>query len=98
MPTRDASAPAPSERLLSLDLFRGLTKFLLIGESARIFERLVDPAFGGTVLAAIGAPFGKGLFSWLGPPGAPIIASLAAWLLLWYMCFWRYKRRILIKI
>jgi predicted acyltransferase len=46
--------PQISERLLSLDFFRGLTMFLLIGESTRIYERLVDPAFQGTFLYALG--------------------------------------------
>jgi predicted acyltransferase len=46
-----------SERLLSLDFFRGLTMFLLIGESTRIYERLVDPSFQGTLLHALGTQF-----------------------------------------
>jgi predicted acyltransferase len=58
METPQSAAPsAPSERLLSLDFFRGLTMFLLIGESTRIYERLVDPVFGGTIIAAIGTQF-----------------------------------------
>jgi predicted acyltransferase len=51
------NASATSERLLSLDFFRGLTMFLLIGESTHIYERLIDPAFGGTIVAAIGTQF-----------------------------------------
>ncbi len=43
-----------SERLFSLDFFRGFTMFLLIGESTYLYERLVDPALQGTVLYAIG--------------------------------------------
>jgi len=58
MPTRDASAPSTlTDRLLSLDFFRGLTMFLLIGESTRIYERLIDPAFQGTLIYAIGTQF-----------------------------------------
>ena len=44
-------------RLLSLDVFRGLTMFLLIAEFTHIFSLLVDPAFEGTVVAAIGRQF-----------------------------------------
>jgi predicted acyltransferase len=44
-------------RLLSLDVFRGLTMFLLIGESTRLYARLGDPGLGGTLLHAIGTQF-----------------------------------------
>ena len=45
------------ERLRSLDFFRGLTMFLLIGESTRIYEHLVDPSLKGTILHALGTQF-----------------------------------------
>ena len=35
--------PAPAGRLLSLDFFRGLTMFLLIGEATGIYALLVGP-------------------------------------------------------
>jgi predicted acyltransferase len=51
----DASLTAPiKERLRSLDLFRGFTMFLLIGESTLLYERLRDPSLGGSILHAIG--------------------------------------------
>jgi predicted acyltransferase len=42
------------DRFLSLDFFRGLTMFLLIGESTLLYEHLRDPGLGGTLLHAIG--------------------------------------------
>jgi predicted acyltransferase len=42
------------QRFLSLDFFRGLTMFLLIGESTLLYEHLRDPGLGGTILHAIG--------------------------------------------
>jgi predicted acyltransferase len=45
------------ERLLSLDVFRGLTMFLLIAEFTHIFSLLVDPALEGTIIAAVGRQF-----------------------------------------
>ncbi len=42
------------ERLLSLDFFRGLTMFLLIGEFTGLFTNLIDPSFDGTVIYTIG--------------------------------------------
>ena len=50
-------APATKDRLLSLDLFRGLTMFFLIGESTRIYEHLVDPSLKGTFLFWLGTQF-----------------------------------------
>jgi len=42
-------------RLASLDFFRGLTMFLLVGEATRLYSQLGNPAFGGTLIGAIGA-------------------------------------------
>ncbi|MBE3132254.1 MAG: DUF5009 domain-containing protein, partial [Acidobacteria bacterium] len=55
--TTTARASAGTDRLLSLDVFRGVTMFLLIGESTRIYELLVAPALQGTFLGAIGTQF-----------------------------------------
>lgn len=46
-----------SERLLSLDFFRGMTMFLLIGEFTGIFEVLVDPFFEGGIVHALAMQF-----------------------------------------
>jgi len=46
-----------SERLFSLDFFRGLTMFLLIAAFTNLFSSLGDPAFEGTVLHSIGLQF-----------------------------------------
>ena len=41
-------------RLQSLDFFRGLTMFLLIGESTHLYEHIRDPELAGTLLHTIG--------------------------------------------
>lgn len=46
--------PLQPNRLMSLDFFRGLTMFLLIGESTRLYEILRGAAFNGTFLGFIG--------------------------------------------
>ena len=46
-----------SNRLVSIDFFRGVTMFLLIGEFTGFFTHLVDPALAGTFLPQIGAQF-----------------------------------------
>jgi predicted acyltransferase len=53
-PAAPAAPLSIKERLLSLDFFRGLTMFLLIGESTLLYEHLRDPGLGGTILHAIG--------------------------------------------
>jgi len=53
-PAISAAAPSVKERILSVDFFRGLTMFLLIGESTLLYEHLRDPGLAGTVLHAIG--------------------------------------------
>jgi predicted acyltransferase len=45
------------DRILSVDFFRGLTMFLLIGEFSDLFGSLVDPAFNGTIISFIGRQF-----------------------------------------
>ena len=47
--------PAAGDRLASLDFFRGVTMFLLIGEATGLYELLREPALNGTLLGAIGA-------------------------------------------
>jgi predicted acyltransferase len=46
--------PAGEDRLVSLDFFRGLTMFMLVGEAAGLYELLRSPALNGTLLSAIG--------------------------------------------
>jgi predicted acyltransferase len=50
------TAPLPG-RLLSLDFFRGLTMFLLIAESTRLFSQLTDASLEGSWVYAIGQQF-----------------------------------------
>ena len=44
-----------SERLMSLDVFRGFTMFLLIAEGTGVFSALSDETFRGSVVGFIGA-------------------------------------------
>jgi len=53
----DALLHSAEQRLLSLDVFRGLTMFLLIAEGPGFFELFSRPEFEGTILHAIGTQF-----------------------------------------
>ena len=50
------TAPA-EERLISLDVFRGVVMFLLVGEATGLYEHLRAPALSGTLLGAMGWQF-----------------------------------------
>ena len=52
--TNELSPQLTNKRLFSLDFYRGLTMFLLIGEGTHLFSLLVDPALKGTIIASIG--------------------------------------------
>jgi predicted acyltransferase len=54
MENNQGQAPVVEGRLASLDFFRGLTMFLLIGESTELYALLQNPALHGTVLGFIG--------------------------------------------
>ena len=49
-----SSVIVKSNRLLSLDAFRGFVMFLLIAEFTGLFEYLIDPTFRGTIVYFIG--------------------------------------------
>jgi predicted acyltransferase len=48
---------APGGRMLSVDFFRGITMFLLIGEFTGLFQHMVDPSLEGTLIHFIGNQF-----------------------------------------
>jgi predicted acyltransferase len=54
MATNNGQSSAPEGRLTSLDFFRGVTMFMLIGEATGLYELFRDPALHGTLLGAIG--------------------------------------------
>ena len=54
MGTNGGQIPGAEGRLASLDFFRGLTMFMLVGEATGLYELLREPALNGTVLSAIG--------------------------------------------
>lgn len=55
VPAASSVPPSIKERVLSVDFFRGLTMFLLIGESTLLYEHLRDERLAGTVLGFLGA-------------------------------------------
>jgi predicted acyltransferase len=80
--TKDEETGGSKERLLAIDLFRGVVMFLLIAESTGLYGELVSPAFEGTIIQAIGLQFQhhpwNGLRLWdLGQPFFMFISGVA---------------------
>jgi len=73
-------------------------KFFAIVGMNSLFIYLFDQVRGAAFLAHIAKPFTYGLFFWTGPSGLAYANALATWFLLWYICFWLYQKKILIKI
>ena len=91
-------ALALSYWLIDVRKCRWGTKFFVIVGMNPIFIYLFTETGGARWLDRLARPFTTGLFGWTGNLPAEMLTSIAVWALLWSMCFWLYKRRILIKI
>ena len=76
---------------------RGTVFFNIVGMNS-LFIYVFTQTGATAWLSHLVSPFAKGFLGWAGEMAAPIATSLAAWALLWSLCFWLYRRRILIKI
>jgi predicted acyltransferase len=77
---------------------RNWTKFFNIVGMNSLFIYIFTQTGGTSWLAHLVQPFTAVAFGWTGELSAAIVTSIAAWALLWSMCYWLYRRRILIKI
>jgi predicted acyltransferase len=76
---------------------RGVVFFNIVGMNS-LFIYVFTETGATEWLAHVVKPFTHAFFGWTGNLAAEIAASLAAWALLWSLCYWLYRRRILIKI
>ncbi len=53
---------------------------------------------GVKYLRAIIYPFTQAAFSWMGQFPADMIQNTIIWFMMWYICYWMYKRKIFIRI
>ena len=44
------------------------------------------------------APLIKALFEWVGEPWYALIQGSIVWFLLWYICYWMYKKKVFVRI
>jgi len=75
----------------------GDNMFKIVGMNS-IFIYLFFSLGGSELLGKIFLPFTQALFSWNGIHTVDVIASMAVWAALWYICFWLYKNKLFIKI
>jgi len=73
------------------------TMFAIVGMNP-LFIYLFSESGGASWLYNIVIPFSMGLFSWMGETEVKILTAFIVWPLLWYICYWLYKRKIFIKI
>ncbi len=78
--------------------FEKVPKFFAIVGMNPLFIYLFNQLDGTKVLYRIAHPFTYGLFFWIGKDGLAYITAIVTWGLLWYVCYWLYKHKILIKI
>jgi len=91
-------ALALSYWLIDVRKLRKWATFLNIVGMNSLFIYLFTESGGTAWVLRLVRPFTMGLLGWTGDLPAAIVTSLAAWAVLWSMCFWLYRRKILIRI
>ncbi len=89
---------AASYGLVDVLKVRRATTFLTIVGMNSLFIYLFAELGGAEILRAIVKPFGTAAFSLSGEVYTKLINGLLVWAMLWYICFWLYRRRVFIKI
>jgi predicted acyltransferase len=78
-------------------LQKGVLFFNIVGMNS-IFIYMFTNTGGAEWLHKIAKPFTMGVFAWAGDLQAKIVTSLVVWGMLWYLCYWLFKRKIFIRI
>lgn len=76
---------------------KGVLFFAIVGMNP-LFIYLFAHVGGAELIRKIFLPFSNAVFSWTGELGANIILSIIVLLFMWYICFWMYKKKLLIRI
>ncbi|GAI69367.1 unnamed protein product, partial [marine sediment metagenome] len=84
--------------LIDIIKFPKLALFFAIVGMNPLFIYLFAHVGGASFITTIIKPFTTALFSWAGELTAQIITGSIVWFILWYICYWFYKKRIFIKI
>lgn len=76
---------------------KGVLFFAVVGMNP-LFIYLFAHVGGAKMIQKIVLPFSNALFGWTGELGAHIILSVIVLFLLWYICYWMYKKKVFIRI
>ncbi len=76
---------------------KGVLFFAVVGMNP-LFIYLFAHIGGATLINKTFLPFSNALFGWTGDLGAHIILSCNVLFMLWYICYWMYKKKIFIRI
>jgi len=76
---------------------KGVLFFAIVGMNP-LFIYLFAHVGGADFIKKIFLPFSNALFGWTGELSAQIILSCIVLFMLWYICYWLYKRKLFIRI
>jgi len=76
---------------------KGVLFFAIVGMNP-LFIYLFAHVGGADLIRTIVLPFSNAIFGWTGALNAMLILSAIVLFFLWYLCYWLYKKKILIKI
>ncbi len=76
---------------------KGVLFFAVVGMNP-LFIYLFAHIGGADLINKVFLPFSNALFGWTGELGAHIILSCIVLFMLWYICYWMYKKKIFIRI
>jgi predicted acyltransferase len=71
--------------------------FNIVGMNS-LFIYMFTNTGGAEWFSKIARPFTMGLFAWAGDLNGRIATSIVVWAMLWYLCYWFYKKKIFIKM
>jgi predicted acyltransferase len=84
--------------LIDVKKVRKWAKFFAIVGMNPLFIYIFAHVGGSDLIYQIVKPFTMGFLSWTGELSVKIITSLIVLAILWYLCYWLFKKRIFIKI
>jgi len=78
--------------------YRKIVLFFSVVGMNPLFIYLFAHVGGAALIRKIIYPFSQGLFTWAGDWTADFITGILTLSVLWYICYWLYKRRIFFRI
>lgn len=91
-------ALAASYWLIDVKGIRKWSVFFNIVGMNSLFIYMFTNTGGSEWFRRMAKPFVTAIFSWSGDIGARIATGVVVWGMLWYLCYWFYKKRIFLKM